>query len=54
MNPWHNWNVGGKKVGETKSSGPLTVVTVDGAGHMISRFHLKLQALTDGRYLRSP
>ncbi|KAF9643558.1 alpha/beta-hydrolase, partial [Thelephora ganbajun] len=36
-NSWRDWTVGGKKVGETKSSGSLTVATVDGAGHMISR-----------------
>ena len=38
--PWRNWTVGGKKAGETKSSGTLTVATVNGAGHMIS--HLSL------------
>jgi carboxypeptidase C (cathepsin A) len=37
-NSWRNWTVGGKRVGETKTSGTLTVATVDGAGHMISRF----------------
>ena len=52
INSWRNWTVGGKKVGDTKSSGLLTVATVDGAGHMISRFHLQLTAFTDGRNLR--
>ena len=36
-NAWRDWTVGGKKAGETKSSGLLTVATVNGAGHMISR-----------------
>ena len=35
-NPWRDWTVGNKKAGETKSSGLLTVATVNGAGHMIS------------------
>ena len=52
INSWRNWTVGGKKVGDTKSSGLLTVATIDGAGHMISRFHLQLTAFTDGRNLR--
>lgn len=38
-NSWRSWNVDGKKAGETKSSRLLTVATVEGAGHMISRFH---------------
>ena len=37
---WRNWTVGGKNVGETKSSGLLTVATVNGAGHMMSLFSL--------------
>lgn len=33
---WREWVVDGKKAGETKQSGLLTVATVNGAGHMIS------------------
>jgi carboxypeptidase C (cathepsin A) len=34
---WRDWSVekGGEKAGETKSWGPLTFVTVRGAGHMV-------------------
>jgi len=32
---WRDWFVDGKKVGETKRSGLLTVATVNGAGHMV-------------------
>jgi carboxypeptidase C (cathepsin A) len=31
---WRDWNVDGKKAGETKSSGVLTFATIRGAGHM--------------------
>ena len=31
---WRDWTVGGRKAGETKSSGVLTFATVRGAGHM--------------------
>lgn len=33
---WRSWYVDGEKAGETKSAGPLTFVTVLGAGHMMS------------------
>lgn len=39
INTWRDWSVDGKKAGETKSSGLLTVATVNGAGHMISPSH---------------
>lgn len=32
---WRSWYVDGEKVGETKNAGPLTFVTVLGAGHMV-------------------
>ena len=33
--PLRNWMVDGKTAGVTRSSGPFTFVTVDGAGHMV-------------------
>ncbi|KAF9779565.1 peptidase S10 serine carboxypeptidase [Thelephora terrestris] len=39
-NSWRNWTVEDKKAGETKSSGLLTVATVDGAGHMMSLIYV--------------
>lgn len=47
-NPWRGWTVDGKKVGETKSSGFLTVATVNAAGHMISCISPVIIAHTDG------
>ncbi|KIP08636.1 hypothetical protein PHLGIDRAFT_126931 [Phlebiopsis gigantea 11061_1 CR5-6] len=32
--PLREWKVGGQKAGLTRSAGPLTFVTIDGAGHM--------------------
>lgn len=33
--PLREWTVDGKSAGVTRSAGPLTFVTVDGAGHMV-------------------
>ena len=33
--PLRDWKVGGKTVGVTRSAGPLTFVTIQGAGHMV-------------------
>ena len=33
--PLRDWNVGDHKAGVTRSAGPLTFATIDGAGHMV-------------------
>lgn len=34
--PLRDWKVGDRKVGVTRSAGPLTYATIEGAGHMVS------------------
>ena len=35
--PLRDWTVGGEHAGVTRSFGPLTFVTISGAGHMVRR-----------------
>ena len=37
-----DWTIGDHKVGVTRSAGPLTVVTIDGAGHMVTTYNFYL------------
>lgn len=34
--PLRDWKIGDRAVGVTRSAGPLTFATIQGAGHMVS------------------
>ena len=36
--PLRDWKIGDRAVGVTRSAGPLTFVTIAGAGHMVRHF----------------
>lgn len=40
--PLREWMVDGAVAGLTRSAGPFTFVTLDGAGHMVCPFYLTL------------
>lgn len=45
--PLREWQVDGKVAGVTKSAGPLTFVTIDGAGHMVRLLSAFQRSLVD-------
>ncbi|EPQ59668.1 peptidase S10, serine carboxypeptidase [Gloeophyllum trabeum ATCC 11539] len=45
---WREWEVNGRKAGETKSAGRLTFATIRGAGHMMTEALAMVQRWLDG------